>query len=45
MAYKILIIDDDIELLKMLRKYFEIKRYEIITTHLKRQVRHRNRIY
>ncbi len=45
MAYKILIIDDDIELLKMLRKYFEIKRYEIITAHLKRQVRHRNRIY
>lgn len=31
MAYKILIIDDDIELLKMLRKYFEIKKYEIIT--------------
>ncbi|MCX4269307.1 MAG: response regulator transcription factor [Lachnospiraceae bacterium] len=31
MAYKILIIDDDTELLKMLRKYFEIKKYEIIT--------------
>lgn len=31
MAYKILIIDDDIELLKMLRRYFEIKKYEIIT--------------
>ena len=31
MAYKILIIDDDTELLKMLKKYLEIKRYEIIT--------------
>ena len=31
MRYKILIIDDDTELLKMLRKYFEIKKYEIIT--------------
>lgn len=31
MAYKILIIDDDTELLKMLRKYFTIKKYEIIT--------------
>ncbi|MDE5778483.1 MAG: response regulator transcription factor [Lachnospiraceae bacterium] len=31
MSYKILIIDDDTELLKMLRKYFEIKNYEIIT--------------
>ena len=31
MAYKILIIDDDAELLKMLKKYLEIKRYEIIT--------------
>ncbi|MDE5910464.1 MAG: response regulator transcription factor [Lachnospiraceae bacterium] len=31
MSYKILIIDDDTELLKMLRKYFEIKKYEIIT--------------
>lgn len=31
MQYKILIIDDDKELLKMLRKYFEIKKYEIIT--------------
>lgn len=31
MAYKILIIDDDIELLKMLKKYLEIKKYEIIT--------------
>ena len=31
MAYKILIIDDDIGLLKMLKKYFEIKKYEIIT--------------
>ncbi len=31
MAYKILIIDDDAELLKMLRRYFEIKKYEIIT--------------
>ena len=26
MRYKILIIDDDTELLKMLRKYFEIKK-------------------
>ncbi|MDE6432767.1 MAG: response regulator transcription factor [Lachnospiraceae bacterium] len=31
MAYKILIIDDDKELLKMLIRYFEIKKYEIIT--------------
>ena len=31
MQYKILIIDDDQELLKMLRRYFEIKRYEVIT--------------
>ena len=31
MAYKILIIDDDTELLKMLRKYLELKKYEIIT--------------
>lgn len=31
MAYKILIIDDDAELLKMLRSYFEIKKYEIVT--------------
>lgn len=31
MAYKILIIDDDTELLKMLKKFLEIKKYEIIT--------------
>lgn len=31
MQYKILIIDDDKELLKMLRRYFEIKGYEVIT--------------
>ena len=31
MAYKILIIDDDTELVKMLKKYFEIKKYEVIT--------------
>lgn len=31
MACKILVIDDDTELLKMLRRYFEIKKYEIIT--------------
>lgn len=31
MAYKILIIDDDKELLKMLKSYFEIKKYEIVT--------------
>ena len=31
MTYKILIIDDDAELLKMLKSYFEIKKYEIIT--------------
>lgn len=29
--YKILIVDDDIELLKMLKSYFEIKRYSVIT--------------
>lgn len=31
MAYKILIIDDDKELLKMLRRYLESKKYEIVT--------------
>ncbi len=31
MAYKILMIDDDMELLKMLKKYFETKKYEIMT--------------
>ena len=31
MAYKILVIDDDTELLQMLRSYFEIKKYGIIT--------------
>ena len=31
MAYKILVIDDDAQLLKMLKRYFEIKNYEIIT--------------
>ena len=31
MAYKILIVDDDIELLKMLKNYFEIKRYDVMT--------------
>ncbi len=31
MAYKILIIDDDAELLKMLKKFLEIKRYEVLT--------------
>lgn len=31
MQYKILIVDDDIELLKMLRQYFEMKGYFIIT--------------
>lgn len=31
MAYKILVIDDDTELLQMLRSYIEIKKYEIIT--------------
>lgn len=28
---KLLIVDDDIELLKMLRSYFEIKRYDVLT--------------
>lgn len=31
MQYKILIVDDDTELLKMLRSYFEIKQYIVIT--------------
>ena len=31
MAYRILIIDDDAALLKMLQKYFEMQKYEIIT--------------
>lgn len=31
MPYKVLIVDDDIELLKMLKSYFEIKGYQVIT--------------
>lgn len=31
MAYRLLIVDDDIELLKMLKSYFEMKRYEVMT--------------
>lgn len=31
MSYKILIVDDDTELLKMLKNYFEIRRYVVIT--------------
>ncbi len=31
MPYKILMVDDDTELLKMLRSYFEMKNYEVIT--------------
>lgn len=31
MPYKVLIVDDDRELLKMLRSYFEIKGYQVIT--------------
>lgn len=31
MQYKILMIDDDTDLLKMLRGYFEIKQYVVIT--------------
>ena len=31
MAYRILIVDDDIELSKMLKNYFEIKRYDVMT--------------
>ncbi len=31
MPYKILIVDDDTELLKMLESYFEIKRYSVMT--------------
>lgn len=31
MAYRILIVDDEIELLKMLKNYFEIKRYDVMT--------------
>ena len=31
MQYRILMVDDDIELLKMLRNYFEIKQYAVIT--------------
>ena len=30
MPYRILIVDDDIELLKMLKNYFEIKRYDVM---------------
>jgi len=31
MQYKILMVDDDIELLTMLKNYFEIKHYSILT--------------
>lgn len=31
MSYKILIVDDDTELLKMMKSYFEIRRYAVIT--------------
>lgn len=31
MSYKILIVDDDIELTKMLKHYFEIKKYVVVT--------------
>lgn len=31
MPYKILIIDDDPQLLKMLKQYFELKKYEVLT--------------
>ena len=31
MGYKILIVDDDRELLKMLHRYFTLKNYTIIT--------------
>lgn len=31
MKYTILLVDDDIELLKMLKSYFEIKQYNVIT--------------
>ena len=30
MSYKILIVDDDMELLKMLRRYFELKNYTVV---------------
>lgn len=33
MSYTILIIDDDIELVKMLRSFFEIRKYSVITAH------------
>ena len=31
MGYKILLVDDDTELVKMLSKYFERKKYRVIT--------------
>ncbi len=31
MSYEIMIVDDDIELLKMLKSFFEIKQYSVIT--------------
>ena len=31
MQYKILIVDDDIEMLKMLKSFFEIKKYSVFT--------------
>lgn len=31
MQYKILVVDDDVELLKMLKSFFEIRKYSVIT--------------
>ena len=31
MKYKLLMVDDDVQLLKMLSQYFQIKGYEILT--------------
>lgn len=45
MPYKILIVDDDRELLKMLRSYFEIKGYAVITAENGREALEKVHIY
>lgn len=39
MQYRILMIDDDTELLKMLRSYFELKNYAVVTAEIMYRVK------